>query len=757
MRKNLLFLFVLVSLSAFAQKRVLSYSPSNLPVFLDQTGDTFSKALLGGLNQPQFQALDINNDGRKDLLVHDRTGGIILPFINVGNNDITTYKYSPKYTAAFPKLKNTWVLFVDYDNDGKEDLWASIDFKVVLQRNITKTGDKMVKFQQVSPFLRAFKYSGIPGLDSVNISSSFNNIPTIADVDGDGDIDFFSYQAGEGNLLLYRNMTVDFSLPIHPPVFDLADLCWGDFRDTTFDAVWLKGCVYKTYRKKHSGGSTLLWFDNDNDGDLDLLMGNADNKNLIFLKNGKKDLGMTLDSIIAFDGYWPAGTTPVQLGSFPAAFMLDADGDGVKDILVAPNQVERTSKIEQTKQVLFYKNKGSNSFPDFKFEKKNYFTDEFLDHGGYTAPVLQDIDNDQDLDLLITTNGDHAKTGDKTYKVVLYRNIGSKTKPVFKLENEDVWGLGNDSLSFLSITFGDINGDGKTDMIAGDGYGGLSYYKNIGTSTTWAFTTPTKNYNTIYVGQKATPQLIDLDKDGKLDLVIGETDGNFNYYKNTGSTTNPQFNLVDDTLGNFIVNEFLFNLSEPDYWYIGNAAGEVADLDGDGKYDMVFGGDEGKVRVMKFDTYNQLNYQEDTTVLFDSAFMSYKSMDYGNNTHPTVGDLDGDGIKDIIVGNDRGGISFLKGKVEILGVTEIYKRNEPIVYPNPTNGSIVNINKKTKDEFIFNLYDLSGKLVQSETSVAGEVVHKMEVNTLSDGIYILQSSSKNNANYYTRLSVLKGK
>ena len=154
--------------------------------------------------------------------MHDRTGGIILPFINVGNNDITTYKYSPKYTAAFPKLKNTWVLFVDYDNDGKEDLWASIDFKVVLQRNITKTGDKMVKFQQVSPFLRAFKYSGIPGLDSVNISSSFNNIPTIADVDGDGDIDFFSYQDVEGNLLLYRNMTVDFSLPIHPPVFDLA-------------------------------------------------------------------------------------------------------------------------------------------------------------------------------------------------------------------------------------------------------------------------------------------------------------------------------------------------------------------------------------------------------------------------------------------------------------------------------------------------------------------------------------------------------
>jgi hypothetical protein len=303
-------------------------------------------------------------------------------------------------------------------------------------------------------------------------------------------------------------------------------------------------------------------------------------------------------------------------------------------------------------------------------------------------------------------------------------------------------------------------------MITGDLYGGLTYYKNIGTSTAWAFTTPTKDFQNIYVGQKSTPQLVDMDKDGKLDLVVGEADGNFNYYRNTGSSSSPQFTLVDDTLGNFISNELIWTtITKPDfttkdtlvYWYIGNSAGEVTDLDGDGKYDMVFGGDEGKVRVMKFDAFNQLKYQEDTTVLFDSTFMSYKSMDYGNNTHPAVGDIDGDGIKDIIVGNDRGGISFLKGKVEILGVTEIYKSNEPIVYPNPTNGSIVNINKKTKDEFIFNLYDLSGKLVHTETSVAGEVVHKMELNALSEGIYILQSTSKNNANYYTRLSVLKGK
>ena len=84
-------------------------------------------------------------------------------------------------------------------------------------RNVTKAGDKKVKFAQISSWLVAYNF-GQPPLDSNSISCDNFNIPTIADVDGDGDVDIFSYQANEGNLLLYRNMTVDFKLPISPPV-----------------------------------------------------------------------------------------------------------------------------------------------------------------------------------------------------------------------------------------------------------------------------------------------------------------------------------------------------------------------------------------------------------------------------------------------------------------------------------------------------------------------------------------------------------
>jgi hypothetical protein len=757
MRISFLFIAFLLTSIGIAQKRILTYTPSQLPIFIDKTGDTLSKALLGGLNQPQFQTLDINNDGKKDLVVHDRTGGFFMPFINTGKNGIVNYTYSPKYVSAFPKIPKGWVLFVDYDNDGKEDLWASINFRAVLFRNVTKPGDKQAKFEKFQEFLRAYKYAGYPDrpdLDTVNFASSFNNIPTIADLDGDGDVDFFSYEAGVGQMLLYRNMSKDFNLPLHPPTFDLADLCWGNVRDTSFDGVKVFNCNYDRYRKKHSGGSALLWFDNDNDGDMDLLLGNADGKNMIFMKNGKKDNNLRLDTIISYDAHWPAGSgnTPVSLNSFPAAFMLDVDGDNVKDIIVAPNQADPSSRIEEVKQVWFYKNKGSNALPNFQFEKSNFFTDEFLDHGAFTAPVLEDIDNDKDLDLIIATNGNHAKTWNKNYNLVLYRNIGTISKPVFKLEDEDLWGLSKDSLIYLNVTFGDMNGDGRKDMLAGDYFGGLTYYKNTGSISDWSFATPIKSYLGLKAGYRSTPNLVDLDKDGKLDLVIGENDGNFNFYRNTGNATAPAFTLMDDTLGNFISNEFSYDYTPPAYIYYGNGSAIVTDLDNDTKLDLVFGGEEGKVRVMKFDSYNQTVYKEDSTVLFDSAYMRSTTMDFGNNTMLAVGDLDNDGFKDIIVGNDRGGINFLKGKVEVIGISEIQKRNEPKVYPNPSY-DIINIIKKSHENFDFSICDLNGKIIVTENSEALELNHTLNVSHLNQGVYILKSTSQTNVNYYTRIVI----
>jgi hypothetical protein len=130
-------------------------------------------------------------------------------------------------------------------------------------------------------------------------------------------------------------------------------------------------------------------------------------------------------------------------------------------------------------------------------------------------------------------------------------------------------------------------------------------------------------------------------------------------------------------------------------------------------------------------------------------------MDFGARTRPATGDIDGDGIRDVIVGNTRGGIHFLKGAVKILSTTDIYKRNEPVAYPNPVNGSILNINKRTAEAFTFYLYDLTGKIVANETSDAGTSVYQMSLLNISNGMYVLQSVDANGKSYNTRISVLK--
>lgn len=755
MRTKLFSFFLIFTFNGLAQKNI-RYTLSDLPIFITKSGDTLGKALIGGLNQPQFQSLDINNDGKKDLIIHDRSGAM-LPFINIGNNDITTFKYSPNYVSAFPKMDNTWFLLVDYDKDGREDLWTTLDFKTILFKNITKPNDKTVKFFKTALELKAYNF-GTPPLDSVSVMCDKPNIPTIADVDGDGDIDIFSAKSNIGELLLYRNMTADFNLPLHPPVFDLSDFCWGSFIDTTFDEARVFPCKYKYYRKKHFGGNTLLWMDNDNDGDMDLLMGNYGGKNLMYLENGKANLGLKRDSIISYTGHWPANTTTVNLNSFPGAFMLDADGDGLKDILVAPNAFTPEFPKEESEQVLFYKNTGSIKKTEYTFIKKNYFTDELLDHGAYSDPILLDIDGDKDLDLIISTNGDDNKTRDKNYRLIYYENIGNKNTPVFKLDNEDLWGLSKDSIRYLAISFGDLDGDSKTDMLAGNFFGSLSFYKNIGTDTTWAFSAPVKNYANISVGLRNTPQIIDLNNDGLLDLVIGELDGNFGYYKNTGTKIAPKFTKMDDTLGNVIVNEITnYDINNnPVYFWQGDARGQISDIDNDGKKEMVCGGYEGKIKFYKFDTYDQKKYLEDTTILFDSATMRTNTLDFGTQSRPAIGDLDGDGINDIVVGNNRGGIHFLKGSMVKAEVLKVKRQIAPNVFPNPNDGNFITITKPFNQSYTFSLLDLSGHLLQTEVSAAGTEKHQMKLNSILDGIYILQSTGSDNVSYHERVIVLKG-
>ncbi len=77
----------------------------------------------GGMNSCQFGKVDMNLDGLKDLVVFDRAGDRIMPFLVVQSGSNFEYKYAPEFAENFPVLSH-WAIFADYDLDGKEDIFT---------------------------------------------------------------------------------------------------------------------------------------------------------------------------------------------------------------------------------------------------------------------------------------------------------------------------------------------------------------------------------------------------------------------------------------------------------------------------------------------------------------------------------------------------------------------------------------------------------------------------------------------------------
>ena len=106
----------------------------------------------GGLNSCQFCAIDLNHDGINDLLVFDRHGNRKLTFINHGTPNTVDYTFAPEYALKLPDLHD-WVISVDYNCDGKMDLFTYGMGGVRVFRNISDTA---LKFTMVTDLLESY-------------------------------------------------------------------------------------------------------------------------------------------------------------------------------------------------------------------------------------------------------------------------------------------------------------------------------------------------------------------------------------------------------------------------------------------------------------------------------------------------------------------------------------------------------------------------------------------------------------------------
>lgn len=743
---SLLCVVTLFTLAVNAQnKDTFKYYVSTQPRFLPATGnDTLVYALTGGLNAPQFNVIDMNGDNVLDLLIFDRHGDRLLTFINKGGEGIVDYYYAPEYESLFPSILN-WVALRDLDNDGDMDIFTGDNGRTVVYTNTTGIDGKLT-FALKTTSLKAKLWGPSPPLDTTKLYVSPDNYPGIEDLDNDGDLDFISFPATGGYLEMYKNYDVERGLPPGTLQLELADFCWGCFTEgASTNTVNIGDCqrswAPKYYKTRHTSGTSILPIDLDGDTDKDLLLGNGDFMNLLALTNIKADLPWQYDSMSAYTDVFPPNTTPAHLDLFPAAFYLDVNNDGAKDLIVAAS---KRSNISEVNQVFYYKNTGTTANPVFVFVQNNFMQQHMVDFGGKTKPLFWDYDNDGDQDLLVANNGDYALTENKSDRLAFYENIGTAKYAIFRLKEGDFLALSEDSINSMSPALGDINGDGKPDLLIGDGTGNIRYYINTTSGATPTFSLQTTALQGINVLANAAPFVVDMDQDGRLDLIIGCYGGNILYYRNTGSKTNPAFVLEDDTLGNFIINRYRTDQNPQGYEKQGNSSPVVGDINADGIMDMVVGGAEGKVRVFTdIDPDNlEATFTEVDSLVYNNNLNKYYPIkDLGHFVTPAIADINDDGLMDIMIGNPRGGLMYYSSISDdnTISVGEVSATisQQFTAYPNPANNQVTITRELANTSVAYTFSNSVGQVIFKGNFAQGSTTTEFNTSLLPSGVYFI--------------------
>ena len=234
------------------------------------------------------------------------------------------------------------------------------------------------------------------------------------------------------------------------------------------------------------------------------------------------------------DPTYPSYDVPVYISPFPVAFYQDFDNDGAKDLL-ATNFND--NGVENYNMTWFYKNLVSDDDPTFELQSETIFTDQMLDFGTFAAPVFLDYNADGLMDLLVGTRGLFVQNDDEA-SLILLENVGSESEPAFEVVDRDYLNIGNYTDDYnLAPSVGDMDGDEDLDILIGTNTGDLIYVENTaGPDQSMEFAAPIPAWKNLDVGQNSNPFIIDLDRDGDMDLVIGERPGNLNFIRNIGSS-----------------------------------------------------------------------------------------------------------------------------------------------------------------------------------------------------------------------------
>ena len=572
-------------------------------------------------------AADLDGDNDLDLITYYYEGN----FVWYENKPSEGGLVEPKIIHTSVNGSNANVFAIDIDNDGDMDVFASSGYDIFWYENLDGLGN--------------FGNQNI-------ISTEVQSVISIDyyDIDGDGDFDILSTSLYDDKVAWYENLDglgnfgpqiiiSQVSTISAGPVFveDMDGDGDGDIVVSNNGLVWLENSDGNgTFTTEHIilAGNTnnFIPVDLDNDGDMDIV-----------IADGYDDYVRWYENINGLGAFGSSQFIGLVNGDVNFVYAGDVDGDGDIDVLADGtglfyfendgnedfgfyNNIYSTTTnagniygadMDNDGDIDIISDGGINAKPGLAYNEFDQNINDFKREqilceysSKPTESYAADIDNDGDLDILVSSIGDN--------EISWFEDIdGTQNFSKQHIISTTVYNA-------KSLKAKDIDGDGDMDVFVASETGDkILMFRNQGDGTfenEFVITTSTNGPNMI--------QIVDMDDDGDLDIISSSYhDDKIAWYEN------------EDGLGSFGVQQVISTGIN------GVITVYTGDFDSDGDLDLVASGGIDSIVAWFEHTDGQGNFEPMVAIAY-GMYQVY-SMD--------IGDIDGDGDLDILSGSSSGG------------------------------------------------------------------------------------------------------
>ncbi|HIE99247.1 MAG TPA: VCBS repeat-containing protein [Planctomycetes bacterium] len=422
-----------------------------------------------------------------------------------------------------------------------------------------------------------------------------------------------------------------------------------------------------TPRKIEAGGTAVDVYgwpspcvaDFDGDGDRDLICGefvdrftwfeNTGTDSVIVLAPGKRvvtddgaELQMDLEMIVP---------TPI-----------DWDKDGDVDLIVG----------DEDGRVAFVENVTSKGILTFKppvyFRQKA----DWLKFGALATPYCTDWDGDGDTDILCGNTAGYIgffenKGGvPNQWAAPQLLKSGSETLRIMAGPNGSIQGPCEAKWGYTTLSAADWDGDGRTDILANSIWGKIVWYRNLGpgddgrprlseaesVTVEWPDRTPKPSWTwwnpvgkELVTQWRTTPEAVDFNADGLMDLVMLDREGYLSFFERTRDDTGlhlqPGRRIFENEKGEAL------RLNSKSAGGSGRRKLHVVDWDGDGDLDLL-------TNSTNADLYENMGRRPDGNVTFQHRGAIGQRKLAGHTSSPASIDVNNNGRLDLLIGAEDG-------------------------------------------------------------------------------------------------------